>query len=267
MHYQSIVATITASTLSIALAGCGGSESGSDAAGETIKLGGPLSLAASTAQPAEDGTVPLNTTLTNLPAGIEADFATRYPGYIVEERYRQLDYSGGTLIGEQYGLEGEAADDSEVEASYSAEGNFLAAVTSVEDITLPPEILQVLETQYPGAEFDDIEQITDESGNISYEVEIESGSAETELLMDSLGNVLSSAEEIPQSMLPAAVLQNLNAEIASFAEAEFERITASDGSVRYEAELEGRSESVNMLFSETGELLQIQYIMGGDDDD
>ncbi|MEM7258550.1 MAG: hypothetical protein AAF404_14315 [Pseudomonadota bacterium] len=108
------------------ITGCGGSDGGMSL--PSIKLSGPISTALAAndqSTPTADGSTDIATTLSNFPAAALQDFATRFPAMVADELYRMVTYQAGSMTGEIFGIEGEdAAETSEVEALYSADGTF-----------------------------------------------------------------------------------------------------------------------------------------------
>jgi len=242
--------------ITIAVTGC--DSSGTGANGAPIALNGPKAIAAGNSTSADGTSVTFSELLSGFPERAKVDFMSRFPGIETEERFRRLNYVAGAIANETYGLEGESSG-SEFEVTYSAEGNFLSSKTSTEISTLPSAIKLSVATTYPGALFDNVEQITDDAGIISYQFEITDGVVETELTVDTSGIILTTVEEIPASSVPASVISGVESELQGFSEVEYEKITASDGVVQYLVDLETKVESVEYALTIGGEITSIKY--------
>jgi len=110
------------------------------------------------------------------------------------------------------------------------------------DRILTAEIQQAVSAMYANVVFESVEEITDENGNIVYQVDIETDEQEAELTLDATGSILITVEEIALSQVPAAVLANINSELAGYDEVELEKASMSNGVVQYMVELENELE-------------------------
>ncbi len=245
------------------LTACGGGSGsvGSMGAGDApIKLTGPLSLGAVSSDAASSGSANVSDTLANFPAAISQDFATRFPALAADDRSRTINYAGGAIVSETWGIEGESADETmEVEATYSAEGSFLSSQSSAEIAAVPAAIGTALGQLFPNATIDEAEEITDQNGVVSYEVEMDDASGEISVLLDASGNVIEQEREIDRASVPASVPTSIDQEFITGGEIKFEEVTRSDGMIVYEVEMEGEREEVSVVYSASGEVLSMEY--------
>jgi hypothetical protein len=152
------------------------------------------------------------------------------------------------------------AESIEVLAEYTASGNFLTSVTTTDDITLPAAVADALVLRYSGASFDEAELETDQDGNQTYVVEVEQSGVELEVTVDTAGSVLMVEEEIAESQVPPLALANFQQELDGLDSVEYEKTTDErSGTVTYEAEYEGDSESVSITSTDSGEIIAIEY--------
>jgi Putative beta-lactamase-inhibitor-like, PepSY-like len=75
-------------------------------------------------------------------------------------------------------------------AKLDQSGALLETETAIKKSDLPTAVLQALKTQFVGYTVEEIEKITYPDSTIAYEMEVEKGEEEYELLMDSSGKVL-----------------------------------------------------------------------------
>lgn len=260
MRLNSTCKPLISSAIILGITACGSSGSGYSTP-EPIKLSGPATLSAIAADAsAADGSVSIADTMTDFPTNILTDFATRFPDVTAEEQYRKISYSAGVITEERFGVEGESANDTEAYAEYSENGNFLSSVSTTEDTSLPANVADTLSALYPSAIFDEVETSTDHNAAVTWEVEIESGDAEVELMLDATGTLLTTTEEITASAVPAAALSKIQQELQGLSEIEYEMITDNiSGNIIYEGELETESESVSIRCAENGDIISIEY--------
>ncbi len=199
------------------------------------------------------------TALSNFPAAALQEFATRFPGTVVEERFRVITYSAGVIVGEAFGIEAETASDATgFEAQYGADGSFVASVTTTHSMDLPLAVTDTLNSLYPGVSFDEREMLVDDNGAVTYQVELDAAQSGVELTIDSNGTLLESAEDIQRVQVPLAVVNGVQQVVANGQAAEYELLTdRQSGVATYGAELEGKEESVSLEYDEAGNLLVI----------
>lgn len=239
---QSLIATSTA----IALAACGGSDSGSgysdagdNAIATPVKLSGPLTLSAVASDAATvDGSVAITDTMAMIPTAILDDFASRFPQLTAEEQFRRIDYSGGVAVAEVYGIEGESGDDEEDDEGTEDDTN-----------------AEVDEGAEEGAgEDNDDGNDADDSSNQSGEA------ASFEVLAEytASGNFLTSITTTDDITLPAAAADALALRYggASFDEAELE--TDQDGNQTYVVEVEQSGVELEVTVDAAGSVLMVE---------
>lgn len=83
----------------------------------------------------------------------------------------------------------------EMSAEFSATGSWLSTETEIKISQLPKTVLQAIKTKYPGYKTEEPEQIELSNGTIQFEVEIEKGKEELEVIFDSEGNLISEESE------------------------------------------------------------------------
>ena len=246
------------------ISGCDGSGGDGDPATSPITLSGPLSSALAAAdqiQPSSDGTISVNAMLAGFPAAAMTDFAARFPNSLADEQYRRVSYNGGVVVAEVFGIEGEnAAETAEVSALYRADGSFVSSVSSSMLATVPANVTNTVNSLYPGATVTETQQRVDENGAITYAVDLDLAGSELDLLLDSAGALVETAQEIAAAQAPAAVVTAAQQELAGGVAIEYEQVTNTQaGSVVYEAELDHDIEGVELSFSDTGQILSMTF--------
>jgi Putative beta-lactamase-inhibitor-like, PepSY-like len=77
---------------------------------------------------------------------------------------------------------------------FNSDGIIIAREKEINPEDLPPAVLNVIEQEYAGFEFDDVEMIEYEDG-VQYEIELETEKVEVELLIDADGTIREKHEE------------------------------------------------------------------------
>ncbi len=246
--------------MALPLLGCGGSESTTMA--EMIKLSGPLSLAAAADAPVTAGSINVVDTMSAFPSGILDDFASRFPAVSAEEQYRRITYDQSVVVSEMFVVSGESADVEgvEISAEYTVSGNYSSSVSTEEGVLVPAAVTDVMAVLYPGVSLDEVEEQTDNDGNVTYEGEFEISGSEFEVIFDVTGNLLKMEEELAVDQIPSNVSLCFQQELTGNSEVEYESFTDNmAGVLSYEAEIEGAGEGVSIHCSGNGDVISIEY--------
>lgn len=256
MHNEQNRNLTLSSLLAVVLAGC--SASGSTSV-EPIGLTGQRALDELSPESLNsDGTASLSAMFATFPATANSDFTVRFPDSVIDGRSRILSYDAGVLVNEIYTIKGDFGT-AEVEATYSAEGTYLSSSTESEVKDLPASLLETIQSSYPDSALNEIERTTDQSGVVTYQIEIETELTEAEVVLDSAGVVISTISEISQSQVPTPVLNFVSSELANYDDFEYEELTEQNGATTYIAELENDVESVSFTLTDIGDVLTIVY--------
>jgi uncharacterized membrane protein YkoI len=130
--------------------------------------------------------------LVDLPQSIEAYITSNYPGYEVDESEEEVLCSGTNV----YEIEIENEDtDEEVELTFDTEGNFLFSETEIETTDLPSSVVSSINGNYAGYEIEEVEALNLANGTQQYEIELEKGDTELEVLFEADGTVVCEGEE------------------------------------------------------------------------
>jgi len=123
-------------------------------------------------------------------------------------------------------------------------------------IALPDAITNYITTNYSSYTIEESElEVICDSTDV-YEVEIEDGRDEIELVFDTEGNFLYSEIEIRDNDLPTAVTGSITANFVGYTlDDEAEQMNMADGSVQYEVELESNTEDLEVIFAADGTVL------------
>jgi hypothetical protein len=84
------------------------------------------------------------------------------------------------------------------EVSYSAnylnDGSWLETEYEIGEEELPETVITTLSREFPGYEIDEVEKVESSNG-FAFEIELEKGNDEVELLIDSLGEIISREQD------------------------------------------------------------------------
>ncbi len=131
-------------------------------------------------------------------------------------------------------------------------------------IELSANIKNFINTNYAGYEIEESEQDTLCNGATVYEVELKgSNDQKIELTFDTEGNLLFTETEISNSQLPLAVTNSISVRYPGYATKEANRLTATDGSIRFEVEVKKGPSKFEVLFAADGTFICEEI---GDDD-
>ncbi len=123
--------------------------------------------------------------------------------------------------------------------------------------TIPEVVTSNFNKQYPKAS--DIEwTIVD----YNYEVEFQHNGLEMEILYDEKGTTLETEVELSEEQLPAIIYNYVNEKYAGYAIDELIKIMKGKTTF-YEVQLENKKETVELLFNESGKLLEEEIEMNG----
>jgi uncharacterized membrane protein YkoI len=122
---------------------------------------------------------------TDVPGPVKENFKKNYP-----------QASGVKWEKENENYEGSFKESGkEISAVFDASGKFLQKEIEIAVSDLPSKVSEYVNKTYPGFNLDEASKITDASGKVFYEVEIEKGKEEAELIFDESGNFLKKEAE------------------------------------------------------------------------
>lgn len=119
-----------------------------------------------------------------IPENVKKNFAADYPNISGAEWEQEGNY---------YEVEWEE-NNSERELVYDADGNLVAAEMEIAISSLPSSVRNYISQNYSGWSIEEAEEIS-KGEQTFYEVEIEKGLSEKELLFDSSGNLQSEEDD------------------------------------------------------------------------
>ena len=122
----------------------------------------------------------------DLPATIDNYLTTNYPDYTVDESAEET-LCDGTIA---YEVELEDSNDNEIELTFSMEGNLLFTETEINTSELPTAVSNSISTNYADYTIDEADRLDMADGSVQYEVEIENGNSELEVILDTDGSVI-----------------------------------------------------------------------------
>ncbi|WP_240623407.1 PepSY-like domain-containing protein [Brumimicrobium aurantiacum] len=94
------------------------------------------------------------------------------------------------MKGEQYNVEFEIGWSKDFEAWFSADGTIIRYTEEISQSELPSDVKSAITKNYPGYSIDDVEKLV--SGKeVSYEVELEKGSEDVDVIFSENGSVIS----------------------------------------------------------------------------
>lgn len=127
----------------------------------------------------------------------------------------------------------------------------LAFSQKVKESDVPAVVKESFEKHYPGVKAEKWEL---EDGN--YEIEFEKGEVETSVVFNAQGNLLEEEQEIEVSALPAEIKTFCGLNYAEYKITEAAKITTSDNTTQYEAELKKGKEKFDLIFDASGNFLR-----------
>jgi uncharacterized membrane protein YkoI len=175
--------------------------------------------------------------------------------------------------GDNYEAEFEE-DGIEISIIYDSEGNLIAKEVEIEIKDLPEPITNYILENYIGYDIEEAEKIENNDG-VYYEVEIENGDKEIELLFDSEGNFIEeeieneeadeevNEKEINISDLPQIIKDSIQNKYPGSEIIEADEITNTDGSITYDIEIKYNDDVIEVMYDSKGNFLGIE----SDDDD
>ena len=128
-----------------------------------------------------------STSVANLPTAIQQYIATNYSGYTVEEA--EIEDLFGDNTQQVYEVELEQGNQ-EITLYFDMAGTFIQEEVEILSSALPTAVSNTITSQYGSYQMDDeADQYNRANGDIWYGVELESGSQEVELILDSNGAI------------------------------------------------------------------------------
>ena len=139
--------------------------------------------------------------------------------------------------------------------------------SSFDPSTLPTSITDYITNNYPNYTIEDMDNDIDCDGTSVIEVELENGSDEIELVFDTENNLLYVVMEIPTVNLPSAVTDSITANFPNYIlDDEADELIMADSTTRYEVELQGMQDELEVLFAADGTVICQEVDNDGDDD-
>lgn len=133
-----------------------------------------------------------------------------------------------------------------------------AFAQKIKEADVPAAVKDGFKKSFPNAKANDWEK---EDAN--FEVEFDHNKVETSALFDATGKLLETEVEIGASTLPGAIVEYCNKNMAGKKIKEASKITKADGTVMYEAEVEG----ADYLFDSNGKFVKKEVDAVKDEDD
>ena len=127
----------------------------------------------------------------NLPAGIQTYISANYPGSTADEAEEETDCTGIAVYNVE--LENEAEEDTEdtdIELSFDADGNFLYSETDMATATLPATVTDAVTANYASFTLKEASILTLADGSTQYEVEVKNGLDKREVRITNEGVVV-----------------------------------------------------------------------------
>jgi len=121
-----------------------------------------------------------------------------------------------------------------------------AAAQKMNVSAVPPVVKHAFEKAYPGV------TATWEEEAPNYEVNFKKDGSDISVLIDKEGKIIETETDIKAGELPAAVLSYIKAHYKGKAIKETSKITRADGTVNYEAEVNGK----DVIFDASGKFLK-----------
>ena len=129
--------------------------------------------------------------IADLPAAIKTYVEANYPGYALEEAEQETLCTGEST----YEVEIEQGDDDELELTFDTDGNFLFSETEIPVAELPAAVINTIASNYAGFKTEEADKLSMADGTTRYEVELEKGKTEKEVLFDAEGGVICEQDE------------------------------------------------------------------------
>ena len=159
------------------------------------------------------------------------------------------------------------AETGDTEVELSEAGDVIETESAVDAAALPAAIVAQMEQRYPGATIVDAALVR----RTHYELELTSGSGETEISLYADGSVFDGAvggtrrfggfdEVLDFDELPATI-QDALAEWSLVAEFDSVERDEKDGIVSYKARYQGNSGNTQIKLAETGDLIEIRSVV------
>lgn len=124
--------------------------------------------------------------IADLPSAIKTYVEANYPGYSLDEAETETDCAGSKV----YDIEIEQGEENELELTFDTDGNFLYSETEIGLSDLPATVANSISINYSGFKTEEADKLNMADGSTRYEVELEKGSTNKEVLFDTEGTVI-----------------------------------------------------------------------------
>ncbi len=124
--------------------------------------------------------------LTELPTSIQDFIQNNYPDYVVEEAEKETLCTGV----EVYEVELETKEDNEIELVFDLEGSLLYEEVEISTEELPTAVTESIIANYGNFKLEEAERLELATDGTQYEVELEQGDTELEVLFSGNGTVI-----------------------------------------------------------------------------
>lgn len=129
--------------------------------------------------------------IADLPAAIKIYVDANFPGYTLDEAETETDCFGTTV----YEVEIEQGEENDLELTFDTEGNFIYSETEIGVSDLPASVASAIASKYDGFKIEEAAKLNMADGSTRYEVELEKGSTDKEVLFDTEGTVICEQDE------------------------------------------------------------------------
>lgn len=201
----------------------------------------------------------------DLPTAVTNSIATNFPNYILDDNEAdKLTMADGSL---RYEVELESVQD-DLEVVFGADGTVICQQIESDDDdddddnnnnidSLPTTASAYITANYPNYIIEDVDYDMTCDSTMVIEVEIENGNSEIDLTFDLNGNFLYSEVEISTVALPTAVTNSIATNFPNYSldDNEADELTMTDGSLRYEVDLESMQNDLEVLFAADGTVI------------
>ncbi|MFN0175393.1 MAG: PepSY-like domain-containing protein [Saprospiraceae bacterium] len=135
----------------------------------------------------EEGNFPLG----DLPASIKTYVDANYPGYTLDEAETETDCFGTSV----YEVEIEQGEENDLELTFDTAGAFLYSETEIVLPDLPASVTSAIASKYGGFKIEEASKLNMADGSTRYELDLEKGSTNKEVLFDTEGTVICEKDE------------------------------------------------------------------------
>lgn len=120
----------------------------------------------------------------DVPSAVKEAFVKKYPGAKAEWEKEGSDYEAEFKL-----------DKVETSAVFAANGTFKEVEQEIKISELPKSVSEYCTKNFVGYKLDEATKITDSTGKVWYEVEMEKGKEEIDAVFDDQGNFIKRSEE------------------------------------------------------------------------